>query len=149
MARDDWDPFQDLMQVQKRMNRLFEAALTGSIPGDQAGTVGWKPVADVHETEAELVIALELAGLRREEIEIEIDRGVLLVHGERRPSRREAEAGRYHRLERTYGPFSREFRLPEAVDRERITAQFRDGVLTVTLPKRAEAESRQLRVSVD
>jgi HSP20 family protein len=149
MARDDWDPFQDLMQVQKRMNRLFEAALTGSLPETHAGPVGWKPVADVHETDDSLLICLELAGLRREEIEIEVDQGVLVVRGERHPHRREADAGRYHRLERAYGPFHREFRLPESVDREQISAQFRNGVLSVTLPKKPEDAARHRRVAVD
>lgn len=147
MANDHWDPFQDLLDLQKRMNRLFEVALTGTIPEDQTGPVGWKPLADVYETEDSLVIRLELAGLGREDIQIEVEDGQLTIRGNRSPSR-EVDTGRYHRLERAYGPFYRQFHLPDSVVREDISAQFRNGVLTATLPKRPQDRPSHIRVKV-
>jgi HSP20 family protein len=148
MPIDRWDPFRDLMQVQKRMNRLFESALAGATALDAYGPVGWRPPADVLETDEAVEISVELPGLRRDDIQIEIGDGTLTVHGERKQAR-DSEEGRFFQLERSYGPFARQFRLPESVARDQIAASYRQGVLHVTLPKRPEARARPIRVVID
>lgn len=148
MAPERWDPFQDLMEVQKRMNRLFESALAGATAPDLHGPVGWQPAAEVVDTPSGLEIRAELPGIDRQDIRIELGEDTLTLHGERRQDR-EGEETRFFQLERSYGPFARRFRLPDSVDRERISAQYQDGVLRITLPKRPEAHSHPIRVVIE
>jgi HSP20 family protein len=143
-----WDPFRDLIAIQERMNRLFETALSGpDFEGGSSGIGGWSPAADLVETDGELVVSCELPGLERETIDIHLSGNVLTIRGERKVGR-ESEADQYHRIERSYGPFSRSFNLPTGVDAEKISASFRDGVLTITLAKKAESVPRKITVRV-
>ncbi len=138
------DPLQQLLDLQERMNRLFEETL-GREPQDDTRVPRrtWAPAADVFETASGYVLEIDLPGLRREDVMVQVERGELVVRGEKPPS----TAGRpetFHRLERLEGPFARSFRLPQAVDPEGITAELADGVLRVTLPK--PRPGRRLRV---
>lgn len=143
-----WDPFRDLIAIQERMNRLFETALTGTDFGDQESGVGsWSPVSDVLETTETVVVSCELPGLERDAIDIQLSGNILTVSGERKVLR-ESERDQYHRIERAYGPFTRTFTLPGGVDAERIGAQYRDGVLTITLPRRPDSLPRKITVRV-
>ena len=143
-----WDPFRDLAAIHERMNRLFETALSGSDFGEPGTGVGtWSPVSDVVETEDSIVVSCELPGLRQEAIEIKLADNVLTIAGERRVDR-ESDSQQYHRIERSYGPFSRSFTVPASIDAEKIAATYRVGVLSVTLPKRAEATPRRITVRV-
>ena len=147
--RGEWDPMQDLMTVQKRMNQLFENALARTEFETHDGSPdSWTPVGDVYETGEALVVSLELPGVDQEAIDLRIDRDDLVVEGER-SMQREAAGEQFHRVERSYGKFSRRFRLPSTVDRDAIQAQFRNGMLTVTLPKRAGDAPASLKVSID
>jgi HSP20 family protein len=128
-----WDPIRDLLAIQQRLDRFAP------------GPAGWVPPIDVRETADEYVITAELPGLRRDDIHIQVTDGRLQISGERRE--RGLPCEQYHRVERGHGTFSRTFQLPLPVDEDRVTAELRDGVLTVVCPKAAEGSARRIRVS--
>jgi len=129
VAFSRWDPLHDLLALHERLNRLGV---------DDAP--GWTPAVDLYETPDRFVASLELPGLTRDHIKIEIQQEVLVVRGER-PVRHE-EGARYHRVERGHGAFVRSFVLPQPVEVDGVAAEFRDGVLTVVVPKRAPQQRR-------
>jgi HSP20 family protein len=126
------DPLSDLLNLQERMNRLFGESLS-LLERPLRGT-GWSPLVDVYETPDRYVLEAELPGLSQDDVELRVDVDGLTLRGERRFS----EAGRpetFHRVERSYGPFTRSFRFPEPVDPDGIAARFVDGLLQVEIPK--------------
>ena len=137
-----WDPFRELMNVQGRLNQIL--ADTANVGRDDAyGT--WVPPVDIFERGEDLVIRAELPGVNRDELEIQVEDGTLLLSGERRREEQVEEENAY-RLERSYGKFSRSFRLPTTVDTSKISAQYRDGVLEMVLPKLEEAKPRKVKI---
>jgi HSP20 family protein len=128
-----WDPIRDLLAIQQRLDRFAP------------GPAGWVPPIDVHETADEYVITAELPGLKQDDIHIQVSDGRLEISGERRDEGLPCE--QFHRVERGHGRFSRTFQLPLPVDGDRVTADLRDGVLTVICPKAAEGSARRIRVS--
>ena len=133
MAFPRWDPIRDLLAIQQRLDR------------HASGASGWVPPIDVHETAGEYVITAEVSGLSRSDIDIRVHDGHLQISGERPEPDTPCE--QYHRVERGHGRFSRTFELPLPVDSERITADLRDGVLTVVCPKSADNGTVRVRVS--
>jgi HSP20 family protein len=127
-----WDPIRDLLAIQQRLDRF------------KPGPAGWAPPVDLYETATEYVITAELPGLRRDDLHIHVQDGRLTLSGVRREGGEQCE--QYHRVERGHGSFSRSFHLPIPVDAERITADLRSGVLTVTCPK-AENANRRIAIS--
>jgi HSP20 family protein len=140
-----WDPLRDILNLQERMNRLFEESiLRGPLEGLAVGAAGWMPLADVLETPEGFVVVMELPGVEQDDVEIQVDGGELVVRGERRlpgPARPES----FQRMERSYGAFSRRVLLSDEVDPARVTAQFRDGVLRLELPRARPAAARRVR----
>jgi HSP20 family protein len=140
------DPLQELLDLQERMNRLFDETLTRDRLDEPALLQGaWAPLADVVETPEEYVVEVELPGLGREDVVVQAQGDELVVRGERQPDL----SGRpesFHRLERRYGPFTRAFRFSEEVDPDCITAQFEDGLLRLSVPK---ARARSTRVKIE
>ena len=150
MARHMWGPMRDLMTLQERMNRLFEDAAerragVAEEGGDEMERADWFPAADVYEREAEYVIALDLPGVERGALDVGVDENRLTVRGERAAVEPDAKA---RRAERPAGRFSRGFTLPETVDRAGITADYRDGVLLLRVPKRREPPPRRVEIKV-
>ncbi len=133
MAFTRWDPIRDLLAIQQRLDRFAP------------GPAGWIPPVDLHETPDHYVITAELPGLKREDLEIHMHDGTLMLSGVRQE--REIACEQYHRVERGHGSFSRTFQLPVPVDADRIVADLRDGVLTVTCPKTTDANARRIRIS--
>jgi HSP20 family protein len=137
-----WDPFRDLGRLQDEVNRLFDdrAYRTGE-------SVGWTPPCDIFEDAEGVTLRFELAGVEPKDVDVRFENGVLTVRGERKL---EAEDKRenYHRIERSYGTFTRSFSLPGTLDPERIKAEAKNGVLAITLPKKAEAKPRAIQVKV-
>jgi HSP20 family protein len=127
------DPLQDLLSLQERMNRLFEESLKGRLQPALA-SASWVPMADVYETADAFVVLIELPGLSQDDIEIQVDGDELTVRGERRMGA-SARPESFHRMERSYGVFSRSFHLTEDTDPGRLTAQFKDGLLRLEAPK--------------
>src|SRR5688572_2216936 len=132
MAFARWDPVGDLLAIQQRLDRFAP------------GPAGWSPPVDLYETPDHYVITAELPGMHRNDLEIELHEGRLTLSGVRRER---LPCEEYHRIERGHGSFSRTFQLPLPVDGDRITADLRDGVLTVTCPKEADSSARRIRIS--
>jgi len=148
MAQTEWDALKELKKVQARMNNLFENALARTNFDADGGVGAWVPVADVHEAEDRLTVSLELPGIDRDDIEIGVVGDDLVVEGERRMGRETAEGEQFHRVERSYGPFSRRFALASTLDRESVDATYKDGVLTVTILKKSGKHPGPIRVSI-
>lgn len=126
--------------------RFFEEALNDLIQ-TPAGSRPWAPSVDILETQDELVVKADLPEVKLEDIDIHLENGILSLKGERKFEKSEEKAG-YHRLERSYGSFARNFAIPDTVDAEKVSADFKDGVLTVRLPKKEVAKPRAIKVKV-
>lgn len=138
-----WDP---MGVFEMPFNRLFEG-LRSPFAEEAFPLTRWAPACDIYETEKEVVVKAELPGLKKEEVNVSIENNVLTIHGERK-FEEETKKDNYHRVERTYGEFMRSFTLPTFVDAARIGAEFKDGILMLTLPKREEAKPKQIEVKV-
>jgi len=133
-----WDPFADLNRMHRDLERNFF--------GSRGKPADFAPTVDVFEDEDALVLKAELPGVRRDDIDIQIDANVLTVKGERRLEEEETQNRRYHRVERSYGSFVRQFQLPTNVDAQAIEAALEEGILTLRLPKKAELKTRKIEV---
>ena len=145
MAVSRWDPFRDLSVLQERMNRLFEDAGRGYRGDDAAATTTWSPAVDIFETETEIMVKAELPGIERKDIALNLDNNVLTLKGERK-FEKETRQENYHRIERSYGVFSRAFSIPAIVDEEQIRADYKDGILTIALPKKEQVKPKQIKI---
>ena len=141
-----WDPFRGLTQLQEQMHRLFEDTLFRG-RSEQSALTAWAPAVDIYETEHELVVKADLADIDEKDLDVRLENNVLTIRGERKFDRTVSEDN-YLRVERAYGSFSRSFSLSNTVNTEAIQAEYRNGVLTVTIPKREEAKPKQIKVSV-
>ena len=140
-----WDPLRDLLSLQERMNRLFDESLVpGRLDSAMVRSGSWVPLADVYETADTFVVQIELPGVQEEDVEIKIDGDQLEVRGERKSDAR-GRPEMFHRMERSHGSFVRGFRLSQEVDPERVSAQFRDGLLRLELTKAHRAGPRRER----
>jgi len=138
-----WDPFRELEDVQNRLSRLL-----GERPGEEEPFFrGWVPAVDVQETDKEYSIKVDLPEVKREDVKVELADGAVTIQGERRQEKDE-KGKRFHRIERQYGQFIRRFALPGEIDATKVQAEFKDGVLKVTLPKTAAAKARSVDVKV-
>jgi HSP20 family protein len=142
MAIVRWQPAHDLATMEiDRLNRMFANFF------DDQSTRSWTPAVDIYETgEHEIVLKAELPETKREDISITFENQVLTLRGERKLDEN-IHRDRYHRFERSYGAFSRSFTIPSTIDASRITASYKDGVLTVRLPQREEAKPKQIEVT--
>ena len=140
-----WNPLQDLMVLQDRMNRLFEDATQRRQSGtdDEFERADWTPAADIYETDSGYLIAMDLPGIDREALEIDVDDSRLVVKG----TRTIAES-KQHRAERQRGKFLRTFSVPGSVNQAMIGAEFKDGVLHIRLPKRTEQKPKKIEIKV-
>ena len=145
MAVTRWDPFRDLNVLQDRMNRLFENAGRGWTAEEPAATTTWSPAVDIFETEGEIVVKAELPGIDRKDIVLHMENNVLTLRGERRLEK-ETKEENYHRIERSYGGFSRSFTIPTTVDEQNIRADYKDGILKIVLPKKEQVKPKQIKI---
>jgi len=127
------------------MNRLFEESNLSGRGSDGAVAAGWSPAVDIHETEQEIVVKAEVPGINKDDIELSLENNVLSLKGERRFEKDTTEEN-YHRIERSYGGFSRSFSIPSVVDESKIAADYKEGVLTITLPKTQKAKAKQISI---
>jgi HSP20 family protein len=135
MVHRPWDPLRDLLDLQERINRLLEESLTrGQAVETGLPAPGWTPFADVCETPEAFLIQLEVPGVEREHVEIRAELRSVLVRGHRRSSSTN-RVDNYLRMERSHGPFQRTFDLTDEIAPERVTAELRDGLLRIHLPK--------------
>lgn len=138
------DPFRELRGLQDEMTRLF--AGIAPLPSEDSVFGAWQPKVDIFEDEDALVLEADMPGVKREDLELTIENNVISLSGERKMEERK-ESENYHRVERSYGSFTRSFTLPRTVDTEKVKAEFKDGVLTVSLPKREETKARKINVT--
>jgi HSP20 family protein len=142
-----YQPFQGLSTLHDQVNRLFNETLFRGQVEDSAITT-WAPSVDIYETPNELVVKADLPDVDEKDIDICVENNLLTLRGERKFDKNVSEDN-YLRVERTYGAFSRSFSLPNTVNAEGIHAEYKNGVLTVNLPKREETKPRQVKVSVN
>jgi HSP20 family protein len=151
MAIVRWEPFRDLVSIQDRMNRLFDDAFRANprAQSEDEWALGgsWAPVVDIFEKDGSIVLKAELPGVDPKSVDIRVENNTLSLRGERKLDN-EVKRESYHRVERSYGAFARSFTLPNVIDTERIKADFKDGVLQLTLPKREEAKPKQIQIQV-
>jgi HSP20 family protein len=149
MAIVRWEPFRDLVTMQDRLNRVFEDAFRGPARGAEEDWLGgsWAPAVDIYEHDGNLVLKAELPGIDPKDVDVRVENNVLTLRGERKFDE-EVKRESCHRVERAYGTFGRSFTLPNVVDTQNIKAEFKDGVLRVTMPKREEAKPKQIQVQI-
>jgi len=141
-----WTPFRDLMNIQDEMNRLFEDFFRRPA---QAGAGGvWAPVMDVSESDDKITVKMDLPGVSKDDVNISIVGNSLQVKGEKKQEK-EVKEENYHRIERTYGSFYRSVELPTRVVAENIIAKFKDGVLTIELPKAEEVKPHAIEIKTE
>ncbi|HEV8367408.1 MAG TPA: Hsp20/alpha crystallin family protein [Pyrinomonadaceae bacterium] len=146
MAIVRYDPFRDLRSLQEEVNRLFSTNLTRDFGDEGIGRGAWAPSVDIYENKDQIVLEAELPGMKQEDFDLSIENNLLTLRGERRFEKTD-ESDNYHRVERSYGSFTRSFTLPQTVSGDEAKAEYSNGVLRVTLPKREEAKSRRIEVS--
>lgn len=136
------DPFSDLFRLQSQLSRLFEE---GSPRIDSSRGTAWLPAVDVHEDKERLMFQIDLPGVRKEDVSVHVEGGVLTIEGSRQLEMEEKRQG-YHRVERAHGKFSRSFALPDSVSTEEVHAELREGVLAIKLLKKREEMPRSIEI---
>jgi HSP20 family protein len=150
MAIIRWEPFRDLVGLQERMNRLFDESFRGiNRAGSEEdwGGGSWAPAVDIYEQNGNIVLKAELPGVDPKDVDVRVENNILTLRGERKLEN-EVKRESYHRVERAYGSFTRSFTLPNVVDTEKIKAEYKDGLLRMTLPKKDEAKPKQISINV-
>lgn len=141
-----YDPFRELRSLQDEMTRLFAGMTPRTLNREELASGSWIPSVDIYEDKDRLVLEADLPGMKREDFEISVENNVITLRGERKFEKK-VEGDNYHRVERSYGSFSRSFTLPQTVTAEGAAAEFENGTLRVTLPKREETKARKIEVS--
>ncbi len=143
-----YDPFRELRSLQDEMTRLFTGTVGQSGNREDMLNGAWSPRVDIFENKENLVLEAELPGMSRNDFDLSIENNVITLTGERNFEKK-SESDNYHRVERAYGTFTRSFTLPQTVSAEGAKAEFKNGVLNVTLPKREETKARKIQVLGD
>jgi len=141
-----FQPFRGVSALQYQIDRLFDGTLDRC--SDETNLTRWAPAVDIVETERNLVVKADLPDIQPEELDIRVENNILTIHGERKFEKKEKE-GNYLRVERSYGAFRRSFSLANSVNAEAIQADYKNGVLTLSIPKREEAKPKQIKVRVE
>ena len=142
-----WNPFRELEDMQTRLNRALGEASQRRLENDGVFFADWAPPVDIQETEKEYLIKAELPEMKKEDVKVEVLDGVLTIEGER-SQEKEEKGKKFHKVERSYGKFVRQFALPNEVDAVKVQAEYKDGVLSVHLPKTAAAKPKAIDVKV-
>jgi HSP20 family protein len=143
-----WDPFREIGELENRLEKYFGKPLPPGNGGKEAMAVAqWAPVVDITEDQKEYLVKAELPEIKKEDVKVSVEAGDLTISGERK-FEKEEKGKKYHRIERSYGSFMRTFTLPEGVAAEKVNAEFKDGVLTVHLPKDEKAAPKTVDVKV-
>lgn len=147
-ALTSWNPLRELNNLENRLERFWGSAFPSRNGEKEAMTVSqWTPLVDISEDANEYLVKAELPELKKEEVKVSVENGELTISGERK-SEKEEKGKKFHRIERSYGSFLRSFSLPEAVSADKVTAEFKDGVLSVHLPKDEKARPKTIEVKV-
>jgi HSP20 family protein len=139
-----WNPFVELDEIQQRLNRLFMERTTKA---GETNFADFMPAVDIEETDADFIVKADLPEVKKDEIKVHVQDGVLAIEGERRQEKEE-KGKRFHKIEREYGRFVRRFALPTEVDADKVRAEFKDGVLNVVLPKAPAGKPKLIDVKI-
>ncbi len=142
-----WNPFKEMDELQDRLATLFGRLPPHRDQDERLTTAQWAPLVDIIEDEKEYLIKAELPEVRKEDVKVSVEDGILTISGERKHETEENGA-KYHRVERAYGLFSRSFTVPESADASKVSAEFKNGVLTVHLAKDEKAKPKSIEVKV-
>jgi HSP20 family protein len=148
MAITRWRPFKDLISIQNEMNRLFDDFFGRPFTRLEWTEEAWSPSVDVSETKDNVIVNAEIPGMNKEDVKVSVQDNVLILSGERKQEKEEKNAN-YHRIERSYGSFSRSFTLPTSVQADKVKATYKDGILKITLPKTEEVKPKEILISVE
>ncbi|MCC7536743.1 MAG: Hsp20/alpha crystallin family protein [Deltaproteobacteria bacterium] len=143
-----WNPFRELEDMSSRLNRMLTWPTIGGVGKESMVASTWAPAVDIVETETEYLVKAELPEVKKEDVKVVAQNGVLSLTGERRIEKEE-KGKKFHRIEREYGVFSRTFQLPDDVEDTKIAAEFKDGILQVHMPKSEKAKPRAVSIKVD
>ena len=143
-----WDPFHELEDMHNRLERLFGRTPARKDGGKEEMTVAeWAPIVDITEDDKEYLITAEIPDVRKENVKVTVEGGVLTITGERK-FEKEDKGKKYHRIERAYGSFARSFTFPDDADSAKVNAEFKDGVLKVHMPKSEHAKPKSVEIKV-
>jgi HSP20 family protein len=148
MAITRWRPFRDVVSIQDEMNKLFDDFFGRPVLRTEWTDSAWNPSVDVSEDKNNVIIKAEMPGMNKEDIKISVQDGVLTFKGEKKQEKEEKDKN-YHRIERSYGSFCRSFQLPTSVKSDKIKAGYKDGVLSIALPKAEEVKPKEIPISID
>jgi HSP20 family protein len=140
-----WTPFRDLVTAREKMNCFFEEDFTSRGEEKDMAASTWTPSVDIYENENELVLSAETPGIEDKDIEIKIENNTLSIEGERKIEK-ETKEENYHRIERSYGSFYRSFTLPTNVNQDNIKAEYDNGILRISMPKKPELKPKKVKV---
>ena len=143
-----WNPSRELEEMSDRLNQIFNRQSLPQANAKETMVVAdWAPSVDISETDGEYQIKAEIPDVKKEDVKVTLEDGVLTIQGERKHEKEE-KGKKYHRIERSYGSFVRSFTLPDLVDEEKVKAEFKDGVLNLQLPKSEKANPKAIEVKV-
>jgi HSP20 family protein len=142
-----WDPLRELDDLSSRLSRVFAQPLSARLAGEGDTFADWAPAIDVQETDSEYLVKADLPEVKKDDVKISVQEGVLAVEGERQQEKQE-KGKTFHRIERSYGKFVRRLSVPTDVDQQKVSAEFKDGVLNVHLPKSPSAKPRTIDIKV-
>jgi len=142
-----WEPFTEMEDMQNRLSGLFGRAPARRGNGKELAIADWAPLADITEDDKEYIIKAELPDVKKEEVKVAVENGVLTISGERKFEKEEKKR-KYHRVERAYGTFVRSFTLPDDANAGQVKAEFKEGVLTVHVPKSEHAKPKHIEVKI-
>ncbi|HET7150787.1 MAG TPA: Hsp20/alpha crystallin family protein [Candidatus Acidoferrum sp.] len=141
-----WEPFRGVTTLQDQVNRLFNDVFERK--GEESSLSAWAPAVDIYETEHELVVKADLPDVDPKDLDIRVENNILTIRGERKFEKKVSEEN-YLRVERSYGSFARSFTLANTVNADAIKADYQNGVLTLTVPKREEAKPKQIKININ
>ena len=146
-----WEPFRELAAMQHDLNRMFSGGLPRAfdrpLRKPEPSVRPWAPAVDIFETDENVVLKVELAGVDPNDVEVRVENNTLYLKGERK-AEKDVKEQKYHHVERSFGSFARSFTLPRTVDGEKVAGEYHDGILTLTLPKKEEAKPKTIKINV-
>ena len=147
MALVRWKPLGDFVDIRDEIDRLFDTFLPAKFQAEYPVTTAWAPRVDVAETDNEVVVSTELPGVERKDVKLSVEDNLLTIGGEKKQEK-ETKEKNYHCVERRYGTFSRSFTLPTRIQADKVKATFKDGILTIKLPKAEEAKTKEIPIEI-
>ena len=142
-----WEPFQNVMAGQRDLDQVFKDAFRPFYGDGELSTRTWAPPVDIFENADNIVLKAELPGVDPKDVEIRVEDNTLYLKGERK-FEKEVNEENYHRVERSYGAFARSFSLPNSIAADKVVADYKDGLLTLTMPKREEAKPKTIKIEI-